>query len=385
MPNLREMSLSPEERKALSATRMLKCIAVLGSIMSVVLVFTIFDYRSNDTVILSSEPNTEAQLQSVKQKLNTWTARLNHLAGEFSDIRREQSSLKNSEERLEAKEATIRSAVHAARDSVMALRYKIHDMESDALSNAMFGSSAQKKRTSATVTASRVSASHVAAARPAPQTVAPVKPPVSPLVHSASTHSLLRPQPVAVPKVHPSSPKAAISEPTIHALPAAARIANKATTEAQRQAAIAALEAKARRALLHTAAIATASKHALTRSLSASQSPVKAASHRSPIRTAASRAIVARREAAARSAVPRSLQQIQLAPASSRDMQRLSTDEQALLAQRRAVQAQNQAFRRSDSFLHLQAAARLAQQRSPYGPDFPVLPVLRPLSPEASG
>ena len=57
-----------------------------------------------------------------------------------------QSSLKELEEGLEERESELRSAVHEARNSVMGLRYKIHDMESERLSNAMFGGASKGAR-----------------------------------------------------------------------------------------------------------------------------------------------------------------------------------------------------------------------------------------------
>ena len=232
-------------------------------------------------MVLSSSSNAQAELNSIKENLKTWTSRLDHLAGEFSSIRREQSDLKNSEEQLEAKEATIRSAVHAARDSVMSLRYKIHDMESDALSNAMFGGAtrkATKHSPSAThKTAAMQHFSATVAVSGAKQAIQPHLSAPTKLGEATQKHAEVSdahkvgavlsktvesrpPSPVAVisaakydsQPAHSKPPSAAalFHRAEAHKAAQPARVPQHSAISERRQSAIAALEAKARHALL---------------------------------------------------------------------------------------------------------------------------------------
>ena len=232
-------------------------------------------------MVLSSSSNAQAELNSIKENLKTWTYRLDHLAGEFSSIRREQSDLKNSEEQLEAKEATIRSAVHAARDSVMSLRYKIHDMESDALSNAMFGGAtrkATKHSPSAThKTAAMQHFSATVAVSGAKQAIQPHLSSPTKLGEATQKHAEVSdahkvgavlsktvesrpPSPVAVisaakydsQPAHSKPPSAAalFHRAEAHKAAQPARVPQHSAISERRQSAIAALEAKARHALL---------------------------------------------------------------------------------------------------------------------------------------
>ena len=79
-----------------------------------------------------------SQLLSFESKLNHDKGRLNTVIHRLGEIKTAEAQIRKEQAALLAKERATRATVHRARNKVVALKYKIHNIKQDAFSNALF-------------------------------------------------------------------------------------------------------------------------------------------------------------------------------------------------------------------------------------------------------
>jgi hypothetical protein len=96
---------------------------------------------------LSSElAQTSSKLGSFERKLNSDKSRLQTVIHRLGQIRSAEAQIKQEQAELLAKERKTRDDMHEARNKVVSLKYKIHNMKAVAFSNAMFGLSGKSEQ-----------------------------------------------------------------------------------------------------------------------------------------------------------------------------------------------------------------------------------------------
>lgn len=79
-----------------------------------------------------------SQLLSFESKLNHDKGRLNTVIHRLGEIKTAEAQIRKEQAALLAKERATRATVHRARNKVVSLKYKIHNIKQDAFSNALF-------------------------------------------------------------------------------------------------------------------------------------------------------------------------------------------------------------------------------------------------------
>jgi hypothetical protein len=96
---------------------------------------------------LSSQlAQTTSKLGSFERKLNSDKSRLQTVIHRLGQIKSAEAQIKQEQAELLAKERKTRDDMHEARNKVVSLKYKIHNMKAVAFSNAMFGLSGKSEQ-----------------------------------------------------------------------------------------------------------------------------------------------------------------------------------------------------------------------------------------------
>eukprot|EP00284_Hemiselmis_tepida_P017402 CAMPEP_0174917724 /NCGR_PEP_ID=MMETSP1355-20121228/2645_1 /TAXON_ID=464990 /ORGANISM="Hemiselmis tepida, Strain CCMP443" /LENGTH=330 /DNA_ID=CAMNT_0016162849 /DNA_START=9 /DNA_END=1001 /DNA_ORIENTATION=- len=282
------------------------------------------------------------KLSAINEELKAYKTKLSHVLGKFDTLQARQSELRGDEQRLEAQERQVRSTVHQTRNAITTLQYKVHDMSTEALSNAMFGSRLSSTGPSARVSGGAAAPAHAAAAKAGAK---------ARLATKAS--GALMGKAGAVVEPHATAPVPAV------------RVVSAVAPKGQERAAVV---APPKAAAAAAAAQPTALKAAVARVALARQQ----------------RAVQERRMELQRTAAqPQRAPWGALAARPAAALRQGGGDDEVQAAQARAAQAQRMAYMRSAEYVESQQRAAANRQRV-YGTDLPQLPSMAPLGPEAA-
>jgi hypothetical protein len=87
---------------------------------------------------------TSSTLDSFEHKLTSDKSRLSTVIHRLGEIKSAEAQIRQEQAELLAKEQSTRASVHEARNKMVSLKYKIHNMKAVAFSNAMFGLSGKE-------------------------------------------------------------------------------------------------------------------------------------------------------------------------------------------------------------------------------------------------